>query len=87
MRYLILIMLILLLAGCYAPQTTTSWTQSSSATCTGWFCRATATTVISPTAADEIVGMLALLASCCVVILCLAFVGYVAGWWNGGDDR
>jgi cell division protein FtsX len=67
--------------------TTTTWSQSATASCTGWFCRASANNVIAPTVADEIAGMMALVAAGCAMILIVAFVGWLAGWWGrGGHD-
>lgn len=66
----------------FSNDTATSWSQSASASCTGFMCRASASTVFAPTAADEIASMLALLAAGCVVVLIIAFVGWLAGWWG-----
>ena len=63
----------------FSPDTTTSWAQSASASCTGWFCRASASNIIAPTVADEIAGMLALVAAGCAVILIIMFVDWLAG--------
>ena len=70
----------------FSNDTTTSWAQSASASCTGWFCRASASNVIAPTVADEIAGMLSLVAAGCAVILIVAFVGWLACWWGHGEQ-
>jgi hypothetical protein len=79
---LLLVITLLGLAGCYsAPTTTTSYAPSAVASCSGPFCRATATSSVGPTVADQIAGLLYLAASLCVVALGLAGVGLLAGWW------
>jgi uncharacterized protein YcfL len=87
MRFLILIVLAaLLLAGCTAAQTT-SYSQSGSASCTGWFCRASVTQTMQPTQADEIASMLTLAVA--VGIVCVFWIGVVV--WrlsnNGAIDE
>ena len=70
----------------FTNETATTWSQSASASCTGWFCRASASNIIAPTVADEIAGMLALAAAGCAVVLIVAFVGWLAGWWGRGEQ-
>jgi hypothetical protein len=70
----------------FSPDTTTSWVQSSSASCTGWFCRATATTVIAPTTADQIASMMTLMLAACIVVIMVTFVGLIVGWWGRGEE-
>ena len=65
----------------FSPDTTRSWSQSASASCSGFMCRATASNVIAPTAADQVAGMLALALAGGVVIVGVYVVGLVVGWW------
>jgi hypothetical protein len=71
----------------FSHDSAVTWSQSATASCTGWFCRASASNVIAPTVADEIAGMLALVAAGCVGILIIAFIGWLAGWWGHGEQE
>lgn len=73
----------------FSNDTTTHWAQSASASCTGWFCRASASNIIAPTQADEIVSMLALVVAggiVCVFWLCVA-VWRLSSHGEGDSDE
>jgi ABC-type Fe3+-hydroxamate transport system substrate-binding protein len=74
-------LLVLLLSGCSGQTNTTTWSQSASASCTGWFCRAQASNIIAPTQADEVIGWLALILAGGMVLIAWAGIGRLLGWW------
>jgi len=66
---------LLLLAGCATQNTTQSWSQSGSASCTGFMCRATVTLDMPQARADNTLLAAALLAVGCVLLVALVFAG------------
>jgi hypothetical protein len=70
----------------FSNDSTVTWSQSATASCTGSFCRASASNIIAPTVADQIAGMLALIAAGCATLLIIAFIGWLAGWWGHGEQ-